>query len=615
MEPLRLLVVVVALVLTSPSAVVADAGTPSPAPSPSPSASTEPAQPQTFYESIQVRAAEVEVVVLDRAGKRITGLSREDFALFEDGERVEINSFAAAELSTPLPPIAEGPASIVPSAPSPEAAGEPSTEEAPGGLLLAILVDGQGLTMPARNRMLPAVQRFVSEGLRTGDRVMVAERHRGSPVNILLAPSTDPAAMSKALEEASKRATGGTSALAQANLLINDIERSVSPLDTPSLSPAERAYREAETRRTAEDIRSYAEQSHQQTLATLASIEQLVEALAGLPGRKAVLLVGAGISLRPARGFYDAWRNRVADADEKTFDVSSRLDDEEPDTTAALRRVATLANGNRVTLYAWGTAEMMSSVNAGLSNPDAWTTQESSTAALDVRESLQKLVAPTGGSASTDSRDPGRLLGEMRSDFDSYYSLGYTPRALPAGKAHSLRIDVLRPGLSVRHRESRRERTSREMMVERTRAALMLGWQENPLAATVELVPTGAAGKKGVIQLQLTVSLPMSRLVLLPQGEFHEGRLTVYLAARDEGGGASDVSEIVVPIRVPNDQLISALSQRAAYRTRFAVRLLRQHIAVSVRDELGNTAATVVVEHQPTEAETGTVAKARDGSR
>jgi hypothetical protein len=72
---------------------------------------------------------------------------------------------------------------------------------------------------------------------------------------------------------------------------------------------------------------------------------------------------------------------------------------------------------------------------------------------------------------------------------------------------------------------------------------------------------------------------------------------------------------VAVPIRVPNDQLITALGQRAAYRTRFGVRPTRQHIAVSVRDELGNTAATLVVQHPPGDEPAGTAPKARDGSR
>jgi hypothetical protein len=55
-------------------------------------AAAEAPAEQTFYEAIQVQTAEVEVVVTDRAGVRVTGLTRDDFALFENGERVEITS-------------------------------------------------------------------------------------------------------------------------------------------------------------------------------------------------------------------------------------------------------------------------------------------------------------------------------------------------------------------------------------------------------------------------------------------------------------------------------------------------------------------------------------------
>jgi VWFA-related protein len=548
------------------------------------------------------------VVVVDRAGNRVTGLTREDFALYEDGERVAIDGFVAAVPSQASLPTAEPPLQASP----PDAAGT-RPEAAAESLTLAILVDGEGLTMQSRARLVPAMRRFLDESVRPGDRVMIAERHTTSPVRVLLAPSADRAAMEKALEEATKR-IGVASPLARASFLIRDLDRSDFPTNDSNQSPGEAEYRRAEARRTFDDIRNFAEQAHMQTKATLVSIEQLVEALAGLPGRKAALLVGGGVSLRPERALYDAWRNRMQGNDED-YSMSTRFENEDPELLAAMERVTMRANSNRVTLYAWGTAEMLAGNDPTLSTPDAWSMSESSTASLDMRSSLEKLVGPTGGSASSETGDPGLLLREMRSDLDSYYSLAYTPRPAPAGKSHKVRVEVLRPGLAVRHRRTRPERSNRQAMVERTRAALYFGWQENPLAAAVDLVPSDAPGKKGVLQLQLTVSLPMSKLVLVPQGEFHEGRLTVYLGARDEAGAASEVSEVAVPIRVPNDQLIAALGQRAAYRARFAIRPVRQHIAVSVRDELGNAASTLVVEHPPAEDPAGSKPKGRDGSR
>src|SRR5687768_11333164 len=75
-----------------------------------PQQATQPAPApaeQTFFEVIDVRVVNVEVVVTDREGKPVPGLAREDFELLENGRPVEINYFhaesAAAADATPAP--------------------------------------------------------------------------------------------------------------------------------------------------------------------------------------------------------------------------------------------------------------------------------------------------------------------------------------------------------------------------------------------------------------------------------------------------------------------------------------------------------------------------------
>src|SRR5689334_8108116 len=50
---------------------------------------------QTFFESIDVNVVNVEVYVTDRDGKRVQGLTRDDFQVLEDGKPVEITNFYA----------------------------------------------------------------------------------------------------------------------------------------------------------------------------------------------------------------------------------------------------------------------------------------------------------------------------------------------------------------------------------------------------------------------------------------------------------------------------------------------------------------------------------------
>jgi len=165
---------------------------------------------------------------------------------------------------------------------------------------------------------------------------------------------------------------------------------------------------------------------------------------------------------------------------------------------------------------------------------------------------------------------------------------------------------VKRPGFKVRHRESYRDRSSAEVMTDKVMAALMFGARENPLEVGLQFGEE--LEDKGKSTVLVTVKLPMSKLVLLPQGEFHEGRVTIFLAARDADGRNSPITQVKVPIRVPNEQLLTAMGQLAGYRTKLALRRTDHTVAVGVRDELGNMISTVTAAYEPGGAQSAAAA-------
>lgn len=92
--------------------------------------------------------------------------------------------------------------------------------------------------------------------------------------------------------------------------------------------------------------------------------------------------------------------------------------------------------------------------------------------------------------------------------------------------------------------------------------------------------------------------VPLSRLVLVPGESVHEGRVTLFLGAQDSQGRLSPIQEIRVPIQVPVGDS-GALAQTAAYKATLELRPEAHRIAVSIRDELGNTDSAVVTDYTP----------------
>src|SRR5215213_2594175 len=141
---------------------------------------TPPLQP--FNEAIDVKVVNVEVYVTDRDGRRVQGLGREDFELFEDGKRVEIVNFAevserAQSSQAPTPAPAEG---VAPeAAPAPPA---PPVER--DRLHLLVYVDNFNLTPFSRNRVLKQLRSFLEETVQPDDRVMLVTHDEGLSVRV-----------------------------------------------------------------------------------------------------------------------------------------------------------------------------------------------------------------------------------------------------------------------------------------------------------------------------------------------------------------------------------------------------------------------------------------------
>ena len=69
----------------------------------------EPAPPDDglFIDSVDVNVVNVDVYVTDKKGTRITGLTKDDFEIFEDKRPVAITNFYAVEAGKPTTPLEE----------------------------------------------------------------------------------------------------------------------------------------------------------------------------------------------------------------------------------------------------------------------------------------------------------------------------------------------------------------------------------------------------------------------------------------------------------------------------------------------------------------------------
>lgn len=542
----------------------------------------------TFFESIDVQVVNVEVFVTDRAGKRVTGLTREDFEILEDRQPIEVSNFYAVDAGRAQigsGPVAQGEGSLIDD-PAPAAEGTPPEQR----LHLAIVLDDLTMTPQNRNRLIESIQTSVLPRLRPEDRAMVAVMTGGS-VQITQGLTGDPAAVKAALEKAMEGASQGIARVAQ-------IRRLVSQIDGTGLGGG--GQREEIDRAIAEEayhaIRAYSQERLMQSRASLSSLANFIESLSGLPGRKAVLYVSSGLSARPGQAIFSAWQNKFGSISSSVG--ASSIDGFREDLTRDILALVEHANANRVTFYTLGATDEVTGISAEFGSSGSFGRDLSTLEQINVNQSLETLAGGTGGISGIDLFKPSSMLDRMHQDFDSYYSLGYVPAPRRDGKNRKIEIRVRgRNDLTVRHREGRRDQTNKERMTDRTLAALLLDPGANPLEVAVDFVDEKK--ERDHYKVEVLVKFPMGKLVLLPKERFHEGRVTVFVGARDDRGRISPIQEIDVPIRVPNDQLLTALGQTAAYKATLLLRPQAHTVAVAVRDELGNVDSSLATSYTP----------------
>lgn len=559
----------------------------------------EPAKPapppstdDTFFEVMEVNVVNVDVYVTDRQGKPVKGLTKDDFVVYEDGKPIEITNFYAADDQTLT--------AAAPEAAPTEATAAPEARQVPPEqqLHLAIYIDNRNLTPRSRNEALKSVRSFLGTQPRAGNNLLVVTYNGPGSLNIEQAATTDPEAVIQKLEKVAATAATGSFVQMDRQSIVRNIERAPDP-NSPDPRTADLGREEA--RNIFKEIQVYGQQRYNETKGGLATFGQFIDSLAGLPGRKAVLFISGGVSMRPVQALYDTWYRRYAFIEQELGVGSARLEGFSTDLTTLYERLAARANASRVTLYSLGASEDMSVSSAENGSTDFWGSEQATQESSNRAESMLLLASSTGGLASVNSANYSAMLDRLRSDIDSYYSLGYSPSQRKTGKDRKVKVETRDKAYRLRYRSSYRDRTAQERLGEQTLSALLIGQQDNPLNVALEFEGESRP-KKDQMQVTLLVKFPMAGLVLLPQENFHEGKVTLFVGARDQEGRVSDLTQIAIPIRVPNSDVLTAMGQTVAYRTNLMLRPQAHTVAVGMRDELGNVGSTVTAPYTPGQA-------------
>lgn len=319
-----------------------------------------PAAAQDYGETVEVNVVTVDVDVRDAQGRLVTDLQRGDFQVFEDGERMEITNFERVVRGVSGPATASTPPAqaVAPAGDANAAVAASGTQPASW---LIVYVDNLHLHPGNRARALAQVRRLFADGSVAGERVLVASQDVS--LNVRLPFSGDRAAIDAALAQVETLPTYGLAA-------DNDRSTTLKAIVAAQIECLQIG--EPCCYAIAEPAKAYAHSGRADVLRTLGRLRFLINSLAGLPGRKALVYVSDGISLQPGQELFQVLTEMcgggVATSGAKmpddlpAFDSltlgpraypahAAALDAATYNTSEELRKVAAHASANRVSFY------------------------------------------------------------------------------------------------------------------------------------------------------------------------------------------------------------------------------------------------------------------------
>jgi VWFA-related protein len=518
-------------------------------------------EPGFFIDTVNVSVVNVDVYVTDKQGKRVNGLTRNDFELYEDGRPVAITNFYAVEngkstTAEPPPPAAQAAAGT----PAPHLPLERVPTPEDQRLRLVVYIDNFNLHPFNRNRVMREVRAFLNEKLGRDDQMMLVSYDR--ELHVKHEFTGDASAIAAGMVDMEKVSAQGVHGDSDRRDVLQKIEDSTTVGEALGYAS------------------TYAESTYNDLSFTIDALKNITDSLAGLPGRKAILYVSDGLQMIAGQDIFYAVQNKYGEqstglTQQFQFDVSKRLTE-----------LTAQANANRVTFYTIDAAglRVYSSVTAENQSAGSGVFIDSVQIA-NLQSSIQMIAEKTGGIAIINSNVVTPQLEKVAQDFNSFYSLGYTPTHVGDGRYHKIDVKAKRKGLQIRHREGYRDKNVEARMGDGTLAALKFSIDNNPMGAEISF---GAPQRRqdGLYMQPVEVKIPIGKLVLVPRAGKHESRVRLFIAASDPDGNTSDVQQVPLPISVPEADLATALKKNYVYSVSLLMRGGEQKVAVGIRDDL-----------------------------
>lgn len=526
-----------------------------------------------FVDEIELTVVNIDVFVTEKDGRAITDLEKDDFLVFQDGQKRQLSHFALYTEEV-ISRIVQSQADALGTVPTPVAEAaetEPFTTLRPDikPVFIVLFIDNENLRPMDRNRVLGQLRGFLKEVMYPHVQVMVVTYQRSLKVEL---PFTN---NSKEVTDALRAVRGMNATRGTQDTERKKILRDFANLQQQGTKGTERDRMEFEDR-----IRSYADVIENELGFAINAVREITATLSGLNGRKYLFHISSGLPMVPAKDLL--YQLGTVFQQSSTLALEARLNQRRH-----FQNLASAANSQGVTFYTidasgmGGAGDSISAEYAGATDPIA-----AGLYVINNQEPLQYIAERTGGRAILSVNDITSGMEQFRQDLFSYYSLGYSISGSGTDRIHRLEVQLpSHPGYKLNYRRSFVEKSLESKTQDRVTSGLTFDLDDNPMAVSVDTgAATPATGDRSILPFE--IGFPLDSIALVPEGEEYVGRVVVFIAVRDEKGRQSDMQRRDHEVRIPLSDLEAHHKDRYVIELPLLMRSGSFRIVVGVMDRL-----------------------------
>jgi VWFA-related protein len=531
-----------------------------------------PAQPASelprHSASAEVSILGIDVVVTDRDGRPVHGLKAEDFEVLRGGKAVAITNFREERSLDAVPGPGAATEEAVPTA---AAGAEPGAARLPRRVV--VFVDRLYLPEPDRRQQLfGGLRDFLARSLGPGDEAMIVSW--GDAVRVVRSFTGDLDELGATIDAVARRAARLDGEAAE----LDELAARDFWFESVAQETGGRSASDAGATDLSREVAAL--QAYNTMKAKTTALRGLIALMAGMEGRKSLVIVAHHFGRYPGREYFVEPRG--------TPSGQGRERDARP----LLEDLAEAANASGVTLYGiypYDRVAMASAADSIVRNPGP--TSGAYGSGLDAiwtneMAGLDLVTGRTGGSTAGHPGDLPRFLEQVVTDLGSFYSIGFP--ATGGTRPAAVKVRVRRAGLDVRTRATVAERTAEDQLSDRTLANLFAPDARSTISISVVGGDAEPKGKR--FRIPIEVRIPVGSLVRRPGPKSTHGRFSVFVVVATPNGDFSGVTRRRQTFEVRRGEEETAGASHLTYAFEVESDVPEPRISLGVWDELGGEA-------------------------